>query len=98
MIPVTRKYVATNTPQGLKRPGLITVCPRKAPANAGSRYGGPPPGSAAPTTPACMIPAIVQMRAVEMRARARIESTRSPASRATSRPSPTNSRCRPSGV
>src|SRR5713101_7613573 len=57
VIPVKSRYEAMMVPQTLKRPFLMAVAPRNAPAKAGSRKFGAPDGSADPTVPASIRPA-----------------------------------------
>ena len=45
------EYTAMIDPQGLKRPGMMVVAPRKAAANAGNMKVSPDSGSAAPIVP-----------------------------------------------
>src|ERR671925_361542 len=89
--------MATSVPQGLKRPGVMVVAPRNAPANAGSRKSAPEEGSAPPIVPAYRTPA-APATAAATSAPNRARPTLTPLSRATLRPRPVKSSRRPSGV
>src|SRR5919109_2403853 len=90
--------MATSVPQGLKRPGVMVVAPRNAPANAGSKKSAPEEGSAPPIVPAYRTPAAPATVAAATSAPNRARPTRTPLSRATLRPRPVNRSRRPSGV
>src|ERR671922_366438 len=90
--------MATSVPQGLKRPGVMVVAPRNAPAKAGSKKPAPEEGSAPPIVPAYRTPAAPATVAAATSAPNRARPTRTPLSRATLRPRPVKSSRRPSGV